>query len=79
MPGYYEYSLQFFDRFYRPENVTLLVVGDVAAADRSSTLAKKYYGDWKKGYKAPDIAAEPPQKEAQDGATSTGRTRPSPT
>ena len=26
-------------------------------------LAKKYYGDWKKGYQAPDVPVEPPQKE----------------
>ena len=29
MPNQYEYSLQFFSRFYRPEYTTLLVVGDV--------------------------------------------------
>jgi zinc protease len=62
MPGYYQYSIQFFNRFYRPENVTLLVVGDVKPADVSA-LAKKYYGDWKKGYQAPAVPAEPPQQE----------------
>src|SRR5262249_13571963 len=29
MPNEYAYSRQFFDRYYRPDNVTLLVVGDV--------------------------------------------------
>ncbi len=29
MPNQYEYSLSFFDRFYRPDNSALLVVGDV--------------------------------------------------
>jgi zinc protease len=62
MPGYYDYSLKFFDRFYRPENATLLVVGDVQP-QRVLELAKKYFGDWKKGYKPADIPAEPPQKE----------------
>jgi zinc protease len=62
MPGYYDYSLKFFDRFYRPENATLLVVGDVEP-QRVFALAKKYFGDWKKGYKPADIPVEPPQTE----------------
>lgn len=62
MPGYYDYSLKFFDRFYRPENATLLVVGDVQP-QKVFDLAKKYFGDWKRGYKPADIPAEPPQKE----------------
>jgi len=62
MPGYYDYSLQFFNRFYRPENATLIVVGDVQPQN-VFTLAKQYFGDWKKGYKAADIPVEPAQKE----------------
>ena len=62
MPGYYDYSRQFFNRFYRPENATLLVVGDVQP-QRVFDLAKKYFGDWQRGYKPADIPAEPPQKE----------------
>ena len=62
MPEYYDYSLQFFKRFYRPENVTLLVVGDVKP-DNVEALARKYYGDWQKGYQAPPIEAEPAQTE----------------
>lgn len=66
MPGYYKYSLEFFNRFYRPENVTLLVVGD-AQPDKVFAMAKQHYGDWKKGYQAPKIVPEPPQAEAQTG------------
>lgn len=62
MPGYYDYSLKFFDRFYRPDNTVLLIVGDVEP-QRVATLAKKYYGDWQKGYKPVDIAAEPAPTE----------------
>jgi zinc protease len=62
MPGYYGYSLKFFDRFYRPENATLLVVGDVLP-QKVFDLAKRYFGDWKKGYQPAEIPAEPPQKE----------------
>jgi zinc protease len=64
MPGYYDYSLKFFQRFYRPENITLLVVGD-AQPQRVAELAKKYFGDWKKGYQAPAVEAEPPQTGAK--------------
>lgn len=60
MPEQYPYSLQFFDRFYRPENVTLLIVGDVEP-EKVFALAKQHYGGWKKGYKPVDIATEPPQ------------------
>jgi len=62
MPNQYDYSLQFFDRYYRPENCTLLVVGDVDAK-RLDDLARKYYGGWKKGTYAAGIPAEPPQPE----------------
>lgn len=62
MPGYYEYSLRFFDRFYRPENVIVLVVGDVEP-ERVLTLARQHYGEWEKGFDPPEIAEEPPQTE----------------
>lgn len=60
MPGYYAYSRGFFERYYRPENVVLVVVGDVASA-RVFDLAKRYYGDWKPGYRPPPIPREPAQ------------------
>jgi len=62
MPNQYEYSRTFFKRFYRPEYTTIVVVGDVTAAQVNG-LAEKYFGAWKHGdYKA-DIPVEPPQKE----------------
>jgi zinc protease len=64
MPGYYQYSLDFFGRFYRPENAVALAVGDVKP-DRVFELMQQHFGDWKPGYKAPDIKAEPPQKDPQ--------------
>jgi zinc protease len=48
MPNQYEYSLTFFDRWYRPEYCAVIVVGDVKH-DRLVSLAKKYYGGWKRG------------------------------
>lgn len=62
MPGYYDYSLRFFDRFYRPENTVLLVVGDVAAK-QVFELAERYYGPWEAGYQPVDVATEPPPEE----------------
>jgi len=64
MPGYYDYSLSFFDRHYRPENVVLLVVGDV---DPQGTIerAAEYYGSWETGHQPSTIAVEPPQQQAE--------------
>ncbi len=64
MPGYYQYSLDFFDRFYRPENSTLLVVGDVEP-QKVLELARRYYGGWRRGYQKPAVLPEPPQKESK--------------
>jgi zinc protease len=60
MPNQYNYSLQFYDRFYRPEYTTILLVGDVRR-DQAVGLTKKYFGDWKRGSYVSDIPAEPPQ------------------
>ncbi len=65
MPGYYDYSRGFFARFYRPENVVLVVAGDVSP-EKVFALAKRYYGDWKPGYQAPAIAPEPAQTAARE-------------
>ena len=60
MPKQFAYSRQFFDRYYRPDNVTLLVVGDV---DTEATwkLIEQNYGTWKPGPPRPVVPAEPPQ------------------
>ncbi|MBI5325042.1 MAG: insulinase family protein [Ignavibacteriae bacterium] len=61
MPSMYEYSRSFFERYYRPENVVIVIVGDFDP-DASFNLVKKYYGNWKKGYVTPQIESEPEQK-----------------
>jgi zinc protease len=66
MPEGYDYSLSFFKRFYRPENVVILITGDVQPKAAFS-LIKKYYGDWKKGYEPPKITPEPPQQAERSG------------
>ena len=64
MPNQYDYSLTFFDRFYRPEYTTILVVGDVKPK-KVFKMAEKYFGKWKKGNYKPDIPQEPEQKETR--------------
>jgi zinc protease len=61
MPAYYDYSLQFHRRYYRPDNCTIIVVGDF---ERESFMAlvRKYYGAWEKGAYTTPITPEPPQK-----------------
>ena len=63
-PNQYDYAMQFFKRFYRPENVTIVVVGDVKP-DEILAKIKKYYGDWKGVDFKQEIPAEPEQKEAR--------------
>ena len=64
MPGYYDYSLSFFDRFYRPDNVAVLIVGDVTP-ERVFELAQKYYGPWEAGFEPVEIERDAPQEAAQ--------------
>jgi zinc protease len=63
MPNQYEYSRQFFDRYYRPEYTTIVVAGDVDKKQVRS-LVEKYWGEWRRGRYSAPIPPEP----AQDGA-----------
>ena len=60
MPNQYEYSLKFFDRYYRPEYTTIIVAGDVKAKNVRE-LVDKYWGNWKHGGYQPKFRPEPPQ------------------
>lgn len=60
MPNQYQYSLDFYKRYYRPEYATITIVGDVTHA-QSLALVKRYFGDWQRGNFVPDIPAEPAQ------------------
>jgi zinc protease len=64
MPNQFAYSRQFFDRYYRPDNVILLVVGDVTA-DKVMPLIEQHYGAWGAGPARPAIPTEPPQSREQ--------------
>ena len=67
MPKELAYSRQFFDRYYRPENVIILVVGD-AEPEAVFKLVEKQYGEWKRGGKHPAVPVEPPQKQEKRAA-----------
>ena len=60
MPNQYEYSKLFFDRYYRPEYNTVLVVGDVTP-QQVNALAKKYFGKWEPGSYKSVVPQEPEQ------------------
>jgi zinc protease len=76
MPNQYDYSLTFFQRYYRPENVVLLMAGDFDP-ETAKHLLEQYYADWKPGYVAPRIQTEPEQKgERVKEVTYSGKTLP---
>ena len=64
MPNQYEYSRKFFDRYYRPEYNTLLVVGDVTP-EKVNALAGKYFGHWERGSYESVVPQEPEQTETR--------------
>ena len=65
MPNHYDYSLQFYDRYYRPEHCIIVVVGDVDTAELER-LVRQYYGGWERGSFVPEIPQEPLQREAHE-------------
>lgn len=74
MPNQYDYSLKFFDRYYRPEYATIVVTGDVNQKQVRS-LVDQTFGSWKRGSYHPDIPPEP----AQEGPRETKVDWPLPT
>ena len=60
MPDEYDYSLKFFDRYYRPEYTTIIVAGDVDPK-RVRSMIDERWGTWKRGNYKPAIPTEPPQ------------------
>ena len=60
MPNEYEYSKQFFDRYYRPEYTTIIVSGDVDPK-KVRALVDERWATWKRGSFQAAIPAEPEQ------------------
>jgi zinc protease len=61
MPNQYQYSKEFFDRWYRPEYTTLIVAGDVIP-EQVIPLVEKYWGSWQPGSFKAAIPQEPEPK-----------------
>src|SRR5690606_21109956 len=59
MPNQLEYSRQFFERWYRPEKTSVIIVGDVDP-EATFELVKKYWGGWERGDYDVEIPVEPP-------------------
>ncbi len=60
MPELFDYSRNFFERHYRPENVVVLIAGDVEVEPTLSKV-RRYYGTWEPGHTPPEVPVEPPQ------------------
>ena len=74
MPNMYDYSLEFFKRYYRPEYTTIIVAGDVQH-DKVLQMVNKYWAGWKRGNFTPEI----PHEAAQTAPLSTEVAWPTPT
>ena len=64
MPGGFDYSREFFRRYYTPDNATIIIVGEF---DKEATLAQleKAYGGWKGKLDPVEVPAEPRQTKAR--------------
>jgi zinc protease len=60
MPQQFEYSKTFFRRFYRPDNVVILVTGDFDPVTTFERI-EQAYRPWQPGWEAPRIPVEPEQ------------------
>jgi len=76
MPGLYDYSREFFTRYYRPDNTILFVAGEVDPG-RVFEQVERRYADWAPGYIPPPIPPEPEQRaERRIDVEYDGRTLP---
>ena len=62
MPDQMEYGQSFFERFYKPEYVSIIITGDVEPK-QTMDLVKKYWGNWQKGSYKSDVPVEPKQTQ----------------
>ncbi len=61
MPNQFDYSREFFARWYRPEYTTVIVAGDVEPGN-VVRLVEKYWGGWKRGSYKSSVPQEPPSR-----------------
>ncbi len=60
MPRQFEYSREFYARWYRPEYTTIVLVGDVDPK-ASRALVQEHFGAWPRGSHRVEIPREPAQ------------------
>ncbi len=65
MPEMYDYSLAFFDRFYRPENTTMLIAGDVRP-EQTRAFVEEHWGGWARGTYRLEAPREPEQASPRE-------------
>lgn len=61
MPGQFDYSLEFFERWYRPEYTAVIVAGDVDP-EAAMAMVERHWGAWQRGSYSVQIPAEPEPK-----------------
>jgi len=66
MPAGYEYSREFFRRYYTPDDAIVFVAGDFDKANTLAMIEKAYVG-WSARLEAAPIPAEPKQAQARRG------------
>lgn len=64
MPDQMAYGQQFFERFYKPEYVSIIITGDVDV-DATMDMVKKYWGNWQQGDFKAEVPTEPKQLKAK--------------
>ncbi len=62
MTSMYDYSRSFFARYYRPENVVIVIAGDFDPR-AALELIRDRYGSWARGYQPPEVPEEPEQRK----------------
>ncbi|ARD44178.1 pitrilysin family protein [Colwellia sp. PAMC 21821] len=61
MPEQSAYGEKFFKQFYKPEYVSLVIVGDVEP-EATMAMVEKHWGNWQKGDFVSNITPEPKQQ-----------------
>ncbi|MFT5636066.1 MAG: zinc protease [Cognaticolwellia sp.] len=64
MPEQIAYGEKFFKQFYKPEYVSLVIVGDVEP-EATMAMVEKHWGNWQKGDFVNNITPEPKQQMAK--------------
>ncbi|MBA6294247.1 insulinase family protein [Colwellia sp. MB3u-70] len=64
MPEQVAYGKKFFKQFYKPEYVSLVIVGDVEPT-ATMAMVEKHWGNWQRGDFVNNITPEPKQQTAK--------------